>query len=117
MDVDPEGTGQRLALLRALIELRLEPADALRSLARFGWDIDAPLTEIAAADVVRLLLLFNAGRMSPREVEDWADALEVRDDVGFADRRTQEMLFELANPVLFGGLTHERAVAWIRGAA
>ncbi|MNT14703.1 hypothetical protein D3C72_1497180 [compost metagenome] len=59
---------------------------------------------------------FLLGELEAQEVEDWANAIEGREDIGreagFEDL-VNAMLFDLANPLLNQTLTKETAAAWV----
>ncbi len=77
------------------------PLDELAELLRrYPFDCDAPLVVLRPGDVVAVLDRFLAGELAAQQVIDWADLLEVRDDVGLraGDDLTQDVLFALATP-------------------
>lgn len=108
---------QREDALRALVELRVPVATATAALASFDWDSDRELVNVTCADAVRVLQQYLAGKLTAEDCQQWADALEVRDDVGrepgFEDELT-EFLFEIATPEVAGTLTPERAQHWVQ---
>ena len=86
------------------------------ALAEFPWDIDAPLVTLTARDVAIILQRYVSGEITAREVEYWADLLEVRDDVEFDEipnEQVQEAVHFMANPLLHGDLTEAAAREWI----
>ena len=95
-----------------LLELLCSPkaAEALtRALARFGWDSDVELVTLCAVDVLRE---YAARDLSAAEVEAWAEALEVREDVAMEfgqDGVVHNVIHILANPAIEGPLSPERA--------
>jgi hypothetical protein len=104
----------RVDALRDLIELRGSVADMTRQLRSFHWDSEKLVT-LTRADAVRLLDRYLAATLSAGECEAWADAIEVRDDVGLElgrERDLRQFVFELANPALEGPLTRDTAEAW-----
>jgi hypothetical protein len=103
---------ERAELLRGLIEGRLAPAEAEAQLAAFPWDCDEPLVRLTPEAVAAILKRYMAGALDAADVTAWADALEVRDDVGFeADWEDEgpDVIFQLANPLLEGELTPDQA--------
>ena len=73
-----------------------------------------PLGKRARIDTVNRFL---AGRTSAIEVENWANAIEGRDDIGFEPANEQllrELVHELANPLLTQPLTRERAIELLK---
>ena len=83
-----------------------------RILRRFGWDSEDELVYIEAQHLQSVLASYIAGRISERQVEDWANLMEGRDDLGFSSESPEileEVLHELANPALTQSLTRNRA--------
>lgn len=107
---------ERHSLLLQLIHGEDRPRDLAERLRAFGWDSDEELVVLTRADAIGVLRRFQAGGFSAEDVEQWADAIEGRDDIGFephAQSLLGELLFELANPALTEPLTPELAAAWI----
>lgn len=100
----------RAALVRDLIENRRSPRDVLEDLAGFGWDCDEPLVTVEAEHVRQVLQSFLNDDLGSQNVELWADAIEVRDDLDFASDEVKEAVHVLANPALEGPLNRGRAV-------
>jgi hypothetical protein len=59
-------------------ELPIEPV--LQALAAFPLDSDE-LVRLGRSDLVAILDRFLSGRLTADQVTDWADQVEVRDDV------------------------------------
>ena len=95
-------------LLYEVISLQTRPSDAEGALAG-GWDLEISVVVLTARDLCAVLTQFVELAISAGEVADWADFLEVRDDVDFDDGLLKEAIHELANPVLHGSLTTPRA--------
>ena len=102
----------RRRLLTDLIALRESPIQLEEALRRFPWDSDDAVW-ISETDIVRVLRLAQQGKLSIRDVQRWAEILEVRDDID-ASESVRSILFELANPQL-RDVPAERAIdGWIR---
>lgn len=99
----------RREALRDLVLLASPVASARHSLTDFAWDSDE-LLMLDKQHVLTVLRRFDAGELPGTEVEAWANAIEMRDDIGY-DRETAvwDVLYELANPTLTEPLTRERA--------
>lgn len=86
------------------------PLDKLREgVASFPFDWDGPpLGTVRREHVLAILARWRSGELTPEEVEDWANLVEVRDDLDHDpnDPAVAEAVFDLANPVLKGQL-HE----------
>lgn len=107
---------RRRAVLRDLIDFNRPIRDLRMDLGEFPWDIDEELITLTAGDVDRILRRYLAGELSAKEVEDWAETLEVREDVGFDELPNEQVLEAvhfLANPCLHGDLTEATAREWI----
>lgn len=87
--------------------------EAISRLAEFPWDSESELVLLTPESFCHILSLFKQGSLSASEVEDWANALEGRDDVDFATVQARELLHELANPLLTQALSGERADFWL----
>jgi hypothetical protein len=46
--------------------------------------------------------MYSDGKISSQELEDWANLIESRDDIGFDSKKLQDIIFKLANPILYG---------------
>jgi hypothetical protein len=103
--------------LRALLHFRGPLSDLRRDLARFGWDSDQELATLSRESVASVLDRFLAGELTAAEVEDWADAVESRDDIGFEagfEPLLDDLVFTLANPLLTEPLSRDRALRWMQ---
>ncbi len=103
----------RTATLTALVKVTMPIHEAISRLADFAWDSESELVLLTSEDFYHVLSLFKQDSLSVAEVEDWANALECRDDVGFASEQARELLHELANPLLTQPLSNERADFWL----
>ncbi|MGB2852362.1 MAG: CPCC family cysteine-rich protein [Solirubrobacterales bacterium] len=104
MDSSPDHPRQQL--LVDLVEFRGAPARLARELAEFPWDWEGePLAHVVPRDVRRVLGGFTNGELGEHEVEAWADAIEVREDLDFEPPAVRSAIHVLANPLLEGRLT------------
>jgi hypothetical protein len=103
-----DADARRAELLTQLIQRTRPVSDLLTLLGEFPWDSD-PLVTVSATDIAAVLRDFLLDHLTHEQVEEWADALEVRDDVDVTFSLLQDVLFELANANLNGPLTRERA--------
>jgi len=103
----------RTATLNALVKVTMPIHEAVSRLAEFSWDSESELVLLTSENFFHVLSLFKHGSLSAAEVEDWANALEGRDDVVFATEQARELLHELANPLLTQPLSGERAGFWL----
>jgi hypothetical protein len=102
---------RRAEILQELARFETPTEPLLRELRSFGWDwSDAPLLVLTKGDVLRVIDRFLAGQISAAQLQEWAENLEVREDVAF-DERDAELLdgifFRIATPMINEPLTHE----------
>lgn len=102
----------RRRVLMAILAQDGELASNLAELGVLGWDSDVDLATLTREHALRLIDAFLARQVSAVECQQWAEALEAREDVGF-DAGYEELLerpvFELANPDITEPLTPQRA--------
>jgi hypothetical protein len=82
--------------------------ETLVLLRAYGWDSDSELVALTADDVVALIDRFFTGELSARQVQHWAELLELRDDLGFEERWAEHLALavrQLATPEVFGTIT------------
>ena len=94
---------------------------AANDLSKFAWDSDAPLVQLQATHIVNALSKFVAGEASVGDIEDWANAIECRDDIAYSPQSSVGVaLHELANPLLTEPLSQQsaqRLIASLKGTA
>ena len=93
---------RRTALLLKLAKFEEPSAPLIEELRHLGWDWSGdPLLVLDAEHFLNIMDRFLSGELSAELVEEWAENLESREDVGFATGREDlldDMLFCLANP-------------------
>ena len=103
---------ERRETLDGLIRGDLPVAEARSRLARFPWDSDIELVTLTRRDLVRILDRYLSGEVDEGDVEQWAEAIEGRDDVGYETSVAdwlRKIVFDLANPDLTAPLRPARA--------
>lgn len=102
----------RPELIRLILDGHF-PVKPLRDeLAAYPWDADEPLVTLRPDHIGRILERFLGGELTSQNVQEWAEAVEARDDVDFADvpeRDLPGIVFILANPDINGPLTPDLA--------
>jgi hypothetical protein len=107
----------RIKAIQDLVKLRIQLPDAISRLKQFPWDSEAELVALTRTDTRRLLHEYLEGALSADSVEEWANAVEGRDDIGFEkgfEALLKDFVFELANPDLAQRMTPSHARDWIR---
>jgi hypothetical protein len=102
----------RLDLVVRLVKCQGNIESIQRKLDDFPFDTE-PLVTLEGPDIMSVLERFLAGALSVADVEDWANALEGREDVGY-DRDLAQTLFVLSTPAINGPLTADSAASLIR---
>jgi hypothetical protein len=103
----------RASLLQRIVRYELPIEDTIAMLRAYGWDARAELVRLSATDALRILERYLSGELSAKQIEHWAELLELRDDVGFEDRSSGELrrlIFVLANPEVNEPLTPALAI-------
>jgi hypothetical protein len=104
----------RTSVLSDLVTLSRPLAEILNDLRGFGWDSSEVLVMLAPHHITAVLYRFLAGELATSDVEDWADAIEGRDDVDYSTPQAVPLsIFELANPLLTEALTRQSAQQWV----
>ena len=95
----------RRSALEDLLALRRPLASVRAQLAEFPWDSEQELVALRPEHLAAVLSRFAAGELSAAEVEDWANAIECREDVAVAGELVEQALFRLANPLITEPIT------------
>lgn len=97
---------QRVELLGDLLEARTPLAPIAAALTSFDWD-SPPLVVLRREHVISVLRRFLSGEMQASVVREWADLVEVRDDIELEQAHSgplRDALFTLATPETQGHL-------------
>jgi hypothetical protein len=100
----------RKTIVRDLIELRRPLNATILDLKQFPWDCEAPLVALEERHFASVLCRYRDNELNSSDVEMWASAIELRDDIDYdPDSAAGRLLHELANPLLTLPLTSVRA--------
>ena len=92
----------RLQVLEDLVEHRVPARESQARLAGFAWD-EEELLDLEVRHVVAVLAQLVGGEIDAAEVTEWADAVDLRDDLGRQPgRETQinDALLAMSSPEL-----------------
>lgn len=104
----------RKRLLTDLLEHARPVAEILNDLSAYPWDCEEDLVQLESQHIASMLELFLRGDASAADVEDWANAIECREDVKINGASPEgQVLEKLANPVLKGPITMQAASRWL----
>lgn len=98
----------RIEILNDLVTLKSDCRQLEKELAQYPWDMDDPLLILQKQDVIAVVHRCINKEISFKDLNDWADVIELRDDIDFEDEEVKQLIFELANPEINGELTFER---------
>lgn len=88
--------------------------DALKNmLSQIGFDSEIELVSMSRDNIVEILQRILDKKISFLELEEWANLIECREDIGFEDEKTQEMIFKLGNPYLYGKLDEKQVLSYL----
>lgn len=88
--------------------------DTLRNmLSQIGFDSETELVSMSRDNIVEILQRSLDKKISFLELEEWANLIECREDIDFEDEKTQEMIFKLANPYLYGELDEKQVLSYL----
>jgi len=100
--------------LHTLLSFTRPIPDIARDLSAYGWDAPGPLVVLDSIHVSSVLNRFIAGGLSSAQVEEWANFIECRDDIGHSPSSAVGLaLHELANPLLTCPLTRQSAATLV----
>lgn len=106
----------RRSLLASLLEFSTPLQDLRTKLAAVPWDSSEELSVLQTRHVEAILTRYLAGELSSNAVEEWANAVEGREDIGFEvghESVLKAAIFALANPALEGHLNSAMAKEWL----
>lgn len=97
-----DNVDERKRILERLIALE-EPLKPIQeALIKFKWDSEE-LVYLSPNHIADILRRYLDGVLSAHVVEDWANTVELRDDIGFQaphESLVREVVYQLASPLL-----------------
>lgn len=76
---------ERLSAVRCLIAMQDTLSNCRRRLAEFPWDFDGQAAVLKRSDVEAVLQSYLGGQITSGELEEWADLLELREDIDYEE--------------------------------
>lgn len=104
---------EKKEILLSLKSLDAPMSEIKSSLNENVWDSEVELVTLTRQDIANVLSRFLDHKLSATDLEDWADAIEGRDEIGFEEGHEdllKDIIFELANPEIHEPLTHQLVV-------
>ncbi|UJH66386.1 hypothetical protein [Allomuricauda sp. SCSIO 65647] len=98
----------RIAVLKDLIQLDGRLSELQNELSKFPWDVEIPLIVMTRDHFLEVIEKCLGQHINFLDLENWANAIECRDDIDFEEERIKEIIFELASPEINGEITEQR---------
>ena len=108
-----EYINDEIGILLDLIHFKNNIDTLKNMLSQIGFDSETELVSMSRDDIVEILQRSLDKKISFLELEEWANLIECREDIGFEDEKTQEMIFKLANPYLYGKLDEKQVLSYL----
>ena len=108
----------RQSILLNLISFNSGLVQLRNQVASLSWDSEEELVFLTKSHVKDVLNRFLQDDLTREDVNDWANMIEMREDIGFAEgdeEELKELIFELANPEITHELNANRASELVRG--
>ena len=100
---------RRAEILQELVRFDKPTAPLMRELRSLGWDWSGDaLLILKKEDLLRIIDRFLTGEVTAAQLQEWAENLEVRDDVTFDEEEKEsidDVFFRLATPEINEPLT------------
>ncbi|MBS1530317.1 MAG: hypothetical protein JSU01_08415 [Bacteroidetes bacterium] len=98
---------ERVEIAKDIVSLNGDVNKLREEISLYPWDLKEPIVHIINSDVLSVLKKAISGQISFVELEDWANEIECRDDFSFENENLQEVIIQLANPLLYGGMSRQ----------
>ena len=98
----------KIDILLNLINFAKDMSAIKSDLAKIGFDSESELVTITKNTIVNILNRVIDIEISYDLLEEWANLIECCEDIGYEDEILQEIIFELANPCLYGEIDEEK---------
>lgn len=102
---------QRIEIAKDIVSFNGNLSQLHKELSGYSWDLEDPILQISTSDILNILRKAITGEIDFIELENWANLIECRDDFSFQNDGLQEIIFQLANPILNGNITKELLVS------
>ena len=98
----------KIDILLNLINFSKNISAIKSDLAKIGFNSESELVTITKNTIVNILNRVIYKEISYDLLEEWANLIECREDIGYEDEILQEIIFELANPCLYGEIDERK---------
>ena len=98
----------KIGILLNLINFAKDMSAIKSDLSKIGFNSESELVTITKNTIANILNRVIDKEISYELLEEWANLIECREDIGYEDEILQEIIFELANPCLYGEIDEEK---------
>ena len=98
----------RIEILKKLINLDESIEVLQRKINSLSWDFEEDLVFLNKNHLKKILNFYILGKINKNQLEKWANLIECREDIGFENENLKDIIFELANPQLYGDINKKR---------
>lgn len=98
----------KIDILLNLINFSKNISAIKSDLAKICFNSESELVTITKNTIANILNRVIDKEISYELLEEWANLIECREDIGYEDEILQEIIFELANPCLYGEVDERR---------
>ena len=98
----------KIDILLNLINFTKDISAIKSDLVKIGFNSESELVRITKNTIANILNSVIDKEISYDLLEEWANLIECREDIGYEDEILQEIIFELANPCLYGEIDEEK---------
>ena len=91
----------KIDILLNLINFTKDISAIKSDLAKIGFDSESEIVTITQNTIANILNRVIDKEISYDLLEEWANLIECREDIGYEDEILQEIIFEPANPCLY----------------
>ena len=98
----------KIDILLNLINFAKDMSAIKSDLSKIGFNSESELVTITKNTIANILNRVIDKEISYELLEEWANLIECREDIGYEDEILQEIIFELANPCLYGEIDEEK---------
>jgi hypothetical protein len=96
-------------LLNSLLKLDRPLTEILAPLNALGWDNPQTFVTLKPQHITQILQSYLNHQITELEIENWANAIESREDIATEEELLEQIIFDLANPLLTTPLTPQLA--------
>ncbi|WP_419904292.1 hypothetical protein [Kiloniella sp.] len=97
-----------MVTLESLVTFSKPIEEISNNLSKLNWDFEGEAFAIKSVQIINVLQRYISGDICAKEIENWANLIECREDVKFEENKAEELdktIFQLANPALEGEIS------------